>query len=298
MGKKIFFLALICVLSGACSEKRNSDKKLLLTSVSPLANLIQKVAGDEFEVYSVLQPGFSPHTFNPGAEEMKKIASAQVYFKTGLGLELENILDHLMESHSGLKKVNLSQKINLLEIHDVHDHETFSDEKRQFDPHIWVSPKNALVLIKEIKNQLSLIYPEKQQQFSESYEKEKASLEILDSQISERIKGWSRKTVVELHPAWGYFARDYGLSIAGAAQSHAGHEESTSLKEFQELIEKAKKQRAAVIFIEPQLSSETAKKMAEELGLALVLVDPEGIEAKSYEEFILKNVHSMEKALK
>lgn len=72
------------------------------------------------------------------------------------------------------------------------------------------------------------------------------------------------------HPAWGYFARDYGLTQI--AIEFEGKEPTP--KRLAAIVTQAKTKGASVIFVQPQMSQRTAGAIATAVGARLVTADP------------------------
>ena len=72
------------------------------------------------------------------------------------------------------------------------------------------------------------------------------------------------------HPAWGYFARDYGLEMVPIELG--GTEPSAA--ELAALIAEARKEKIQVIFAQPEFSTRDAETIAQEIGGQVLLLDP------------------------
>ena len=113
--------------------------------------------------------------------------------------------------------------------------------------------------------------PENEVLLNKNYEKFISDVVETDSAIqkilieSDRSKGF-----LVFHPAWGYFARDYGLSQVSIELE--GKEPSPG--ELMEQLKEAKTLGIKNIWIQPQRSSRMAKSLAESLGGKLIVLDP------------------------
>lgn len=72
------------------------------------------------------------------------------------------------------------------------------------------------------------------------------------------------------HPAWGYFARDYGLEMVPIELG--GTEPSAA--ELAVLIAEARKEKIQVIFAQPEFSTRDAETIAQEIGGQVLFLDP------------------------
>lgn len=265
----------------AC-ERQSPVKSLILTSIFPLQDLIGKIAGNDFQVHALIKGGDSPHTYNPDTEDAKLLEKAAIFLRIGLsGMEMEKNVEKFLNPEK-TKIRDLHDGIPLLPFaghaleHSQEKTKPLAHHTEGNDPHIWLSPRNARQIIKNIKHILSELYPQQQAIFHENYMRYDQELTLLDQEISELLKPLQNRSFVEFHPAWTYFAHDYQLTIAGTIQAHPGHEDSTSLREIKELMIQAKKMRARAVFIEPQFNPELSRKVAGKLKLSVALLDPLG----------------------
>ena len=309
MKKFFYFLLLVSLFS--CNPETPS-KPLIITSIFPLKDLIANIAGESFEVRAMIKPGESPHTYSPDTQDAKLLEQAVIFFKIGLsGLEVEQNMEKFVNSektkiydvHDGIPLLPFAAHGHKHSHEDKHSPETIEPHghhQEGHDPHIWLSPRNARQIIKNIKTALSELYPQQKGIFDENFTKYDQELAALDQEISELLKPLQNNSFLEFHPAWTYFARDYQLTIAVAIQERPGHEDSTSLGEIKELMVHAKKMRAKAVFIEPQFNPELSKKIAAELGLGVAILDPLGgsKDTDSYIKIIRINTQNIIKAFK
>ena len=61
----------------------------VVTTTNFVADWVRNVGGSQVEVFSLLAPGSDPHTFQPGARDVAKVADADIIFTVGLSLEAE-----------------------------------------------------------------------------------------------------------------------------------------------------------------------------------------------------------------
>ena len=131
--KKIIMSLFLCLLAFSCGS--NSDKKAdtntakatqketLVTSLPPLKWLVQKIAGDEFNVISIVQPNMNHELFEPKPEDLKKLEDSKLYF-TYNALHFENEITEIVQNKDKVALVlDGVDKTLFLENHDHHEHE-------------------------------------------------------------------------------------------------------------------------------------------------------------------------------
>ena len=113
--------------------------------------------------------------------------------------------------------------------------------------------------------------PENEVLFNKNYEKFISEVVETDSAIKKILSESDRsKGFLVFHPAWGYFARDYGLSQVSIELE--GKEPSP--RKLMEQLKEAKTPGIENIWIQPQRSSRMVKSLAESLGGKLIVLDP------------------------
>ena len=105
----------------------------VVTTTNIVADWVRVVGGDRVEVFSLLEPGADPHTFQPGPRAVARVADADVVFTVGLGLEadwLEDLLHNASADESRI--VALGDSIDPIEFAEVgmrhDDHEDEDDD--------------------------------------------------------------------------------------------------------------------------------------------------------------------------
>lgn len=272
-------ILLIAVVSGiACIEnadpKTGQEKLIVVVSILPQADFVEQVGGDNVEVIVMIAPGASPATYEPTASQLKAISSATMYAKVGSGLLFEEVwLDKIKSVNPDMLLVDTSESITLIAMEEHHHNEEISGHNgdiRGMDPHIWLSPANAKTIVQNICDSLIRIDPANKTYYEQNKEHYIHDLEVLDSEINESLSGFENRTFMVFHPSWGYFARDYNLTMI--AVEVEGKEPSAS--DLEHLIETAKEKNIKVIFVQPQFSTKSAEVISKEIRGNVVHVDP------------------------
>jgi zinc transport system substrate-binding protein len=122
-------------------------------------------------------------------------------------------------------------------------------------------------------------------------------LEALNQEITNEVGTWSSRQFIAIHPAWGYFARRYGLEQAAVIERSPGREPSPA--EVAQVVETARCIGAKAIFAELQFSSKSAQTIAEESDAQVLFLDPLGtsLEDSSYLDLMRYNLAQMVRAL-
>ncbi|MDO8753837.1 MAG: zinc ABC transporter substrate-binding protein, partial [Anaerolineales bacterium] len=84
------FLLAVLLLSSACAATTNAaqnDKLTVVSTVSPITNIIYNIGGDRINLTGIVPEGVNSHTFEPAPSDAVKLAQADLIFVNGLTLE-------------------------------------------------------------------------------------------------------------------------------------------------------------------------------------------------------------------
>ena len=156
------------------------------------------------------------------------------------------------------------------EKHDDHGHEGHAHGEH--DPHVWLDPMNAKVIVKEIENQLVKLDPDNSSKYKANSKKAQSELDNLTRNIKKDLKGNLRFVV--FHDAYQYFENRFGIKVLGALTVNPdvlpGAEQ---LSEIREIIEHEK---VNCLFSEPQFNPAIIKSIAKDTKIKTGVLDPLG----------------------
>ena len=249
----LFFVLIICC--GQKGELEQQGKIQVVVSIPPLADFVESVGKDKVEVTIMVPAGASPHTYEPRPSQLKTVSRAKMYVKVGSGVEFElTWMEKLIGINKEMMVVNSSEGIEVI----------------ANDPHVWLSPANARIMVGNICGGLIKIDPENEEYYVQNKNQYLDQLTELDEFIRQRLGGITRKKFMVYHPSWGYLAREYGLEQIPI--EHAGKEPTA--KEIKDAVEMAKKHNIKVVFVSPQSTTKSAEVIAKEIGGEIVFIDP------------------------
>lgn len=234
-----------------------------VVSIVPEETFVKAIGGDKVNVALMVQPGFEPHEYEPKPSQMKEIANADVYFPIGVEFE-KTWLPKFANQNKKMKIVNIIKGIQKIPmVADPHE--------GPFDPHVWTSPLNVKIMAKNIYHYLAKFDSKNKAYYKSNYEKFLNSVNKTDIAINKILLDTPAGTkFMVLHPAFGYFARDYGLTQFAI---EAGGK-SPKPKQMIDLIDEAKKEKIKAVFVEPEFSQKAAEQIAKEIGVPVVAVSP------------------------
>ena len=150
----------------------------------------------------------------------------------------------------------------------VYEDRTFESGSR--DPHIWLSPKRVMVMVDAIAREMAELDPTNAEAYNKNAEAYIAQLEALDTEITESLADVENRTFIVFHPAFGYFADDYGLTMYSLELEG---KEATA-EHFQELVDFAEEETIKVIFYQAEIDSSQSEAFAEEIGGKTMQLSP------------------------
>lgn len=274
-------LVLALLFSGCINQQQNiqkSSKIGVIVSIFPQKQFVERIGGDKVDVTVMVPPGASPHTYEPTPSQMKAVGEANLYAKVGSGVEFENAwMDKIQAANDKMILVDCSKGIQLIEMvehhhEEEHEHEEAEGEHEHggLDPHIWTSVKNAKVMVENIHTGLVQVDPENSQYYLENKNAYLKELDNLDRQFEESFSGLESEKFMVFHPAWGYLAKDYGLTQVPIEQEG----KMPSAQELAHLIDEAREENIKVVFASPQFNKDEADYIAIEIGGTVVMINP------------------------
>jgi zinc transport system substrate-binding protein len=259
----LMVIALILPLSGCISQNEGSGLVKVATTIIPLGEFVKAVGGDRVDVTVLVPPGADPHTYEPTPSQIQNIADANMYVENGAGLE--SWMGSILMVNPHMLVVDTSKNVSLLYGTDAEE----SGSVNAADPHIWLSPRDAMIQIRSICDGLIAVDPAGKNYYINNRDSYIAKLKELDSYLNSTLSGTTKRKFIVLHPAWTYFARDYGLQQIPIE----AEEKEPGPRYLTEVVNAAKENNVTTVFVEPQYNPKMAEVIAQEIGGHVVSID-------------------------
>jgi zinc transport system substrate-binding protein len=252
--------------------------------VAPVEYFAKKIGGNFIQTIVLVPAGADAHTYEPKPSQMRALSGAVLYLSVGLEFE-EAWEPRLKAANKKLNFVHLEQGLALMPMPEGHEdhHKGGPDVKAtkakgkhdhhdEPDPHVWVSPANARHMAAKIAEALAKADPAQAKAYAANLAAFLKEIDALDADLRTVFAGVpaDRRSFLVFHPAWGYLARDYGLSQT--AIEFEGKEPSP--RRLAAIVAQARAKGIRVIFVQPQMSRRTAESIAQALGARVVVADP------------------------
>ncbi|HNV39492.1 MAG TPA: zinc ABC transporter substrate-binding protein [Methanoculleus sp.] len=254
----LYLLVAVLLLTAGCTgvDHREQDAAIVVAvTIAPEQEFVERVGGDHVRVVLLVPPGADPHTYEPPPGILADVAGADMYAAVGSGVEFElSWKDKIAALNPGMLVVDCSRGVDLIST----------------DPHIWVSPRNAKVMVENICRGLIEVDPENATDYRRNADAYLDDLDALDAEIADALARSGVTKIMVYHASWAYFARDYGL-VEVPIESEG---KEPSPQRIEHLVRQAEEEGIRVIFASPEHSTRSAEVIAKEVNGTVVQVSP------------------------
>jgi ABC-type Zn uptake system ZnuABC Zn-binding protein ZnuA len=270
-------LALGLFLIGGCGGE-HGGRLTVVVSILPLKSFVEALAGDHAEVVLLVPPSATPHTFEPKPSDIRALVRARLLVLVGLGLE-EPWAGKMVQSANNpkLKVVELAEGIAPI-----------GDPP---NPHIWLSPMEATVMVANLEKALIEVDPAHQADYEQNAQDYIKELVELDREYRQAIKELPDKRFIATRPTFIYLMRDYGLRQVAIIAGTPGQEPSA--QRLAEIIRLIKEEEIPLLIGLVQVPERFADTIVEETGINFVRLDPLGVEHPDYLELMRANLEAL-----
>ena len=179
--------------------------------------------------------------------------------------------------------------------HDDHGHDDHEGHAHgEFDPHIWLDPINAKVILFEMSKHLIENDPKNEATYRDNLSKAYKEIDKLTKEVTAELN--ESVASIVFHDAYQYFEKRFGVNILGAFTVNTdvmpGAEQ---LAEIREVIEHDK---VACVFSEPQFNPDIIKAVAKDMNIKTGVVDPLGATLNPGKDLYFKLIRNMSASFK
>jgi zinc transport system substrate-binding protein len=233
----------------SCNNNDENDKITVATSIIPEATFIKAVCGDKINVVTAIPEGYSPEIYEPSALEMADMNKSIVFFSIGVPAE-DNFLQSLSDE---VETISLADAVS-----EVYDDLELNGGR---DPHIWLSIKRVKIMIDKICQVMSEKDPENADFYELNAENYKIQLDETDEYVKNEIENMNNKKFIVFHPAFAYFADDYGLEMYAIEKDG----NAATINDLSTMIDFAKANNITVVFNQEEIDSSWISSFTQEI---------------------------------
>ena len=283
--KGVKTIGLFCASLVIPVEMVIADQKPIsvVASIKPIHSLVAAVMGDIGTPHLLLEAPSSAHHFTLKPSQARSLQAADIVFWVGPTMEqpltkaLATLAPQaqtrpLIES-AGLVLINFDK---VTPAHEKHDHEKHDEHAKHDDhlinPHIWLDPQNAKIMLGVIAARLAKADPENASTYAANADSMAARLAILETDITSQLASYSAAKFLVLHDAHVYFERRFGLRNYGAITTEPDVMPTAS--RVKALRNELREHRFDCIFTEPFLGQKAVALIAEGSKVSIGTLDP------------------------
>ncbi len=280
--------------SATASDSTKKDKKVILTTFTVLADMAQNVAGDKAIVQSITKPGAEIHGYEVTPSDLKRGQNANLILENGLNLE--RWATRFYNSLPKVSHITLSEGVPPVNIAE-------DAYRGKPNPHAWMSPKNAVIYVENIRKTLGNLDPANAAIYNTNAAKYSQQIKAIDAKLKQAISAIppDKRYIVSCEGAFSYIARDYGLKEVYLWPVNA--EQQATPKQVERVINTVKANQIPAVFCESTVNNKAQLQVAKETGAkfgGVFYVDslspPDG-PASTYLKLLEYNVNTLIKGL-
>lgn len=285
------------LVAAACSGTGPADEIAVLrvvTTSNIVADWARNVGGSRVEVFSLLPAQADPHSFRPGAQDVTRVADADLVLSVGLSLEAE-WLSKLLDSASAdsNRVVALGDSIDPIVVSGVED------------PHFWLDPLRAKMAVLQIEDELSELDPDGAAHYRNDAGAYIAALDEIQDWTLKQVATLpvERRLLATTHDSLRYFAETYGFTLVGATFGGSMAGQEPSAEEMARIVDTIIEAEVDTVFAENAVNDRLARTIAEETGAVIIsgvrtgsLAGP-GSGAETYLSMLRSNVELIVRSL-
>jgi zinc transport system substrate-binding protein len=252
----LFLLPALFLLSGC---RRGAEKETVSVTILPQKYLVERVAGELMDINVLVPPGMNPATCDLTTGVLKKLHDSRICFTVG-NLPFETAQLYPVLQGTAIEVIRQADGLELMPGSCGH----------AADPHVWFTPRNAVLMAEEICRVLGKTYPGYRERFAANLEQLRREFAGVDSLAAAALAGKAQRSFLIYHPALTYFAGAYGLEQLSIEEE--GKEPSPG--HLKKLVDRIREQEIPLVFVQSQFDTQHAESIARETGIRVVPIDP------------------------
>lgn len=301
----------ILFLSGCSNEVIVDEKPNVIVTLFPQYDMVRSIAQDKVNVTLLLPAGVEPHAYEPSPSTIININEADLFVYTSDIMEtwISNLFEQI--GQEGPVIVDSSVGISFIshEHEDEHahedEHEDEEEHDEEYDPHFWLDPLNAKIMVNNITAGLITMDPSNSEFYQANANEYLSKLDELDASLIDLFsRTQTNKIIYGGHFAFGYLANRFNVEILSPYSGYSPDAEP-SVSSLAELIDAMKKNDINVIFYEELIDPKIARIISEQTGAEIEVLHgahnvslEEMSRSITYFDIMYENIEKLKVALK
>ncbi|MBQ7600166.1 MAG: zinc ABC transporter substrate-binding protein [Clostridia bacterium] len=300
----LLFLAAVSVLVlASCRTARDRQKPLVVATNFAAYDLSRSLCSGFADVRMLLSPGNESHDFEATVSDIAMIERCDLFVFTGGESDewIEDLFDAMGDRAEKINTFAMMDHVDLL----TEQIPGIISSSEEYDEHVWTSPKNTLIILGDLAETMSGIFPDHAGKINSSLEDCSSKIRAADERLREIISSASRRTIIvaDRFP-FKYLCEEYGLSYYAAFTGCTSNTEP-SLPVIGSLVNRVREENIPVIFTTELSDRQTAEFISGETGARIMtlhsahnVTKEEFDEGVTYAELMEQNAAALEAALK
>jgi manganese/iron transport system substrate-binding protein len=257
MSCALIALGLLAATAPAQAQRKTGERLKVVTTFTIIADMARNVAGNAASVESITKIGAEIHDYQPTPGDIVKAQGAHLILWNGLNLER-----WFERFFQGLKNVESAVVTDGIEPMPIRD----GAYRGNPNPHAWMSPKNALTYVENIRKALVKHDPSNAATYDRNAAKYADAIKAIDAPLRRRLESIPRdqRWLASTEGAFSYLARDYGLGEVYLWPINADEQGTPS--QVRRMIDLVRRNKIPVVFSESTVSDKPARQVAKETG--------------------------------
>jgi len=266
------FLVYLFAMSDVCRAAGNTGRKDVLpvfVSIPPQIHFVKAIGKARVDCSAMVGPAHSPATYEPTPQQIVALGKARLYFQIGVPFEAV-WMKRIQAANRDMNVIDTSRGVDFLPMKQHYHANGHAHGKGKQDPHIWLSINAVKHQARNICDALVDVDPDNSAFYKKNRTGFLAELDRLDRTIADSFADLDSRKFIAIHPAWGYFARDYNLEQIPVELEG----KQPSAKSLTQLIQLAEKEDIRVVVVQKQFSTASAEVIAKIIGAQIVQLNP------------------------
>lgn len=258
---------LVSMVLGSCGAPSpngsNEEQQIpqVVSTSTILSDWAEEIGAEEIALTGILKPGTDPHVYEPVPADTVAMEKADLILYNGYNLE-PGLIRMMNSAGANARKLPVGEVVTPLQLE--------KEGQTVPDPHVWGDVRNAIAMTEAIRDALVELSPEDRELFTQNSDRYSAQLEALHTWIGQQMATIpaNQRKLVTTHDAFQYYARAYGLEVAGTLIG-ISTEEQPSAQTVQTLVNAIRAIGVPAIFAETTINPQLITTVAEEAEVTL-----------------------------
>ena len=326
VSRNLLTLSLATTLIGGGAH---ADTPQVAVDIAPVHSLVARVMEGVAVPDLIIQPGASPHEYSLRPSEAAALQASDLVFWVGPGLTpwLADTIETLAQEANvtALSKLDGTVKLEfresaMFEVHDHDDHSGHDDHDAHadhdahddhddhdgtaghdehdhgaYDPHTWLSPKNAMTWLNAIAGQLSAVDPDNAGAYFANAAAGRAEIEVLMGDVTAILDPLRNGRFIVFHDAYQYFEQDFNFPASGALSISDASDPSPA--RIAEIRDRIAEQGVDCVLAEPQFNPGLIATVLDGTDAQTGILDPIGSDLEPGSALYPEMIRNLAKAL-